>query len=142
MFSLSTRKISEQKTVIKEKYQIVSIVDVTNKDFPYQMILTYLSSKCPLSEVVDDLTHLLVPQMTTIITGDFNFDKTETNALSTFFASRMFQQVVPWPTHIQGRTLDHCYVSKNVQVQLTRHSPYYSDHSALCIKFHIEDHQL
>ena len=121
-------------------YQIMSTIDETNKDFPYQLILVYLSSKCPLSEVVEDLSRLLVPEMKTIITGDFNFDKKETNALSTFFKSRMFQQVVPWPTHIQGRTLDHLYVSKNVQVELTRHSPYYSDHSALCIKFLIEDH--
>ena len=137
MFSLSSRKMSQQTSVIKEKYQLMKVVDETTKDFPYQLILVYLSSGCPLSQVVDDLDCLLVPNMTTIITGDFNFDKKETNILTNFL-KESFLQVVNWPTHIQGRTLDHCYVSKNVNVQLTRHSPYYSDHSALCIDFNTQ----
>ena len=52
IFSLSTRKVSKQNTVIKEKYQIMSMIDETYKDFPYQVVLVYLSSKCPLPEVV------------------------------------------------------------------------------------------
>ena len=139
IFSLSTRKVSKQNTVIKEKYQIMSMIDETNKNFPYQVILVYLSSKCPLPEVVEDLSQLLVLDMTTIITGDFNFDRKETNVLSTFLTDRNFNQAVSLPTHIQGRTLDHCYTTSNVQVKLTRHSPYYSDHSALCIKFNVEE---
>ena len=135
MFSLRSRKMSKETTVISEKYQLMSILDETVSDSPYQVILVYLSSGCDLSQVVDHLFHLLIPEMTTIVTGDFNFDTTETNDLTTFLKDNLFSQVVPWPTHIQGRTLDHCYVSKNVHVKLTRYSPYYSDHSALCIKF-------
>ena len=73
--------------------------------------------------------------LTTIIVGDFNFDKSETNALTAFLNKRQFIQVVEWPTHKEGRTIDHCYVSKNTKVQVTRHSPYYSDHNGLCIQF-------
>ena len=135
IFSLSSRKMSNETTVIKEKYQLMTVVDKTVPNFPYQVVLVYLSTGCSLLQVVEDLSFLLVPNMTTIITGDFNFDKKKTNILTTFLRNNLFTQEVPWPTHIQGRTLDHCYVSKNVHVQLTRHSPYYSDHSALCIEF-------
>jgi len=44
-------------------------------------------------------------------------------------------QVVNFPTHKSGRMLDHCYVSNNTSVKVSRHSPYYSDHDALCIEF-------
>ena len=50
-----------------------------------------------------------------------------------------FNQLVTWPTHIQGGTLDHCYVPENVKLDITRHSPYFSDHSALIIEFQVED---
>ena len=76
-----------------------------------------------------------MPGTTTIVTGDFNFDKKETNSLTVFLGARMLRQLVNWPTQREGRTIDHCYVSKNARVQITRHSPYYSDHDALCIEF-------
>ena len=50
------------------------------------------------------------------------------------------KQLVEWPTHSGGRTIDHVYVSKNVKVNIVRYSPYYSDHDALCIQF--EDHEM
>ena len=127
--------MSHQTTVIKENYQMISVVDETIPNFSYQIILVYLSSGCNLSQVQEDLSYLLVPEMQTIITGDFNFDKKEENILTKFLRNNMFSQVVTFPTHIQGRTLDHCYVSKHVNVRLTRHSVYFSDHDALCIEF-------
>ena len=111
--------MSKETTVINEKYQLISILDETVSESPYQVILVYLSSGCDLSQVVDHLFHLLIPEMTTIVTGDFNFDTTETNDLTTFLKDNLFSQVVPWPTHIQGRTLNHCYGSRNVNVQFT-----------------------
>lgn len=99
------------------------------------MVLMYLSNGCSFSQVVQDLSCLLVPNFTTIIIGDLNFDKKDKNDLTSFLSKKKFSQQVSWPTHIQGRTLDHCYVSKNIHVKVTRHSPYYSDHSALCIEF-------
>ena len=110
-------------------------MDETNSNHPYQLVLVYASSGCPFLELVMDLKKLLHPEMTTIITGDFNFDKNETNALTKFLGQNKFTQVVDWPTHKQGRTIDHCYVSKKTRVQITRHSPYYSDHDGLCIEF-------
>ena len=72
------------------------------------------------------------------LSGDFNFDKKDVNAMTVFLKDKKFTQVVTWPTHSQGRTIDHCYVSENAKFNLTRHSPYYLDHSALCIEFEYE----
>ena len=82
-----------------------------------------------------DLKKLLLSNITVIVTGDFNFDRRESNALTCFLGAKMLQQIVKWPTHNKGRTIEHIYVSKNARVQVTRHSPYYSDHDALLIEF-------
>ena len=96
---------------------MMSVVDETDPNFPYQMVLMYLSNGCSFSQVVQDLSCLLVPNFTTIIIGDLNFDKKDKNDLTSFLSKKKFSQQVSWPTHIQGRTLDHCYVSKNIHVK-------------------------
>ena len=113
----------------------MSIVDETNPMLPYQLVLVYASSGCHFSEMVTDLERMLFSNMTIIITGDLNFDKNKENALTRFLKENNYDQVINWPTHKEGRTIDHCYVSRNARVQVTRHSPYYSDHDALCIQF-------
>ena len=74
-----------------------------------------------MTQVVDDLSHLLISEMRTIITGDCNFDKKEVNAMTVLLKDSKFTQVVTWPTHTQGRTLDHCYVSENTKVIAINH---------------------
>ena len=87
-----------------------------------------------MSEVVEDLKFMIIKGMKIIITGDFDFDHGEGNDLSIYLVNGIaVEQKETWPTHFQGRILDHCYT--NTMVDFTRHSPYYSDHSALCIKF-------
>jgi endonuclease/exonuclease/phosphatase family metal-dependent hydrolase len=46
-----------------------------------------------------------------------------------------FEQLVNKSTHDRRRTIDHCYVSKELKnnTKLKQYSPYYSDHDALCI---------
>ena len=136
MFSLSTRTLLPSKHKIsKEKYQLMSIVDTTVQGLTYQLVLVYASKGCAYWELVVDLKKLLLSNITVIVTGDFNFDRRESNALTCFLGAKMLQQIVKWPTHNKGRTIEHIYVSKNARVQVTRHSPYYSDHDALLIEF-------
>ena len=136
MFSLASRNLSHIRHKIStSNYQIMSVVDETEQNRPYQLVLVYCSSGCPFQKLVHDLEKILQPNITTLITGDFNFDTKETNSFTNFMKKRMFTQLVKWPTHKKGRTIDHLYVSKNTQVNVTRHSPYYSDHDALCIEF-------
>ena len=51
------------------------------------------------------------------------------------------EQLVTAPTHDWGRTLDQCFVSKELKhkIEVTQHSVYFSDHDALCIKYTSED---
>ena len=88
-----------------DKYQLISIVDETNPVIPYQMVLVYASSGCPLSKLARDLERMLFTNMITIITGDFNFDVKERNALTTFLNQRNFIQIVEGPTQKEGRTI-------------------------------------
>ena len=112
----------------------MAIADVTDPSHPYQLIIVYVSAGCLFKELVEDIKKLLDPDLTIIVTGDFNFNKTETNALTCFLGAKKLTQVVDWPTHKEGRTIDHVYAPKNA-VQVTRHVPYYSDHDGLCIQF-------
>ena len=114
----------------------MSILDETVKGYPYQLLLVYASKGCSMAELVKDLAKLLKQKWTTIITGDFNFDRKEENALTRFLSYQDYQQIVTWPTHDgAGNTLDHCYISKHTRVQLTRSSPHFSDHDSLIIQF-------
>ena len=136
IFSLLSRTLSQSKqTVSKEKYQIMAIIDKTNPYLSYQLVLLYVSSGCLYPELVWDLKKIIQRNMTAIVVGDFNFDHKETNEFTRYLEENSFKQVVNWPTHRDGRTIDQCYVSKGTRVQVTRHSPYYSDHDALVLEF-------
>ena len=136
IFSSSSRNPPQSKhKVAKDLYQLMSFVEKNDQTNPYQLVLIYASSGCPFQELAKDIEKLLNPEMTTLILGDFNFDRNEKNALTRLLSKKNFIQIVNFPMHKGGRTLDHCYISKNSMIKVSRHLPYYSDHSALCIEF-------
>ena len=100
---------------------------MTDQDHPYQLVLVYASAGCPFKELVEDLKELLHEDMPILVTGDFNFDRKTKNALTYFLETKELVQIVNWPTHKEGRSLDHVYAFKN-SVLVTTHLPYYSDH--------------
>jgi hypothetical protein len=136
LFSRNSKQSSGNIKVIKDNYQMLSIINGS-----VQLVLVYLSSNCSKAEVVKDLQDILREDLNSIIVGDVNFDKGENNELTRYLALQEFHQLVDVPTHdptstTTARTIDHCYVSKDLveKVELKIHSPYYSDHDALCIK--------
>ena len=58
-------KAAVQK-VIKEKYQLMSIVDTTVPTQPYQLVLVYASSGFSKQQLVEDLAELLLSDITNI----------------------------------------------------------------------------
>ena len=81
---------------------------------------------------VQNISRTLQPRIN--LTLD-NFDKDEENKLTKFFKSMGMVQLITQPTHNLGRTIDHCYVSQgHLQLDVKVMSPYYSDHSAICLK--------
>ena len=134
IFSPSCKNKRIIDKVLKEKFQLLSMTD----DF-VQFVLVYISSHCPLADVVLELQQILKSDKKVIITGDFNFDKNEKNALAKYLIAKKMVQVVTDPTHDGGRCIDHCYVPKELEekVVLKQYSPYYSDHDALCINLNL-----
>ena len=120
--------------IVSDKYQLLSIIDKE-----VQLVLVYISKNCPFEELKLDLVKLLKSEKKHVITGDFNFDKDEKNALTKYLGEKDFVQLVHTATHDDGRAIDHCYVPRDIKekVIIKQHSPYYSDHDALCINLNL-----
>jgi hypothetical protein len=75
-----------------------------------------------------------------VLTGDFNFEKEDKNALTKYFETLEFVQLVNTATHDGGRVIDLCYVPIDIadNVIVKQYSPYYSDHDALCINLNLD----
>ena len=99
-----------------------------------QVTTVYLSSGASLADVRKYVQHIYQPRFPQIILGDFNFDAKESNTLSRYFTEIGLKQLVNRPTHMEGRTIDHVYVSPELKCEITFKSPYYSDHVAVCVK--------
>ena len=103
------------------------------------IINVYRSNKGNSVELLKKLEEMLTPGISTLITGDFNicFLTNPNNRMSKGLINIGFQQLVNEPTHILGGHIDHVYWnSRNQEWEgpiLHRHSPYYSDHDAMCI---------
>jgi hypothetical protein len=131
-FSSTSRKSTCTTTVVMEKYQILSIIDQD-----VQLVIVYISKNCSFDELVLDLGKTLKSEKKHVITGDFNFDMEDKNALTKYFENLEFVQLVNSATHDDGRVIDHCYVPIDVadNIIVKQYSPYYSDHDALCISY-------
>ena len=119
--------------VIRATHQMITV----NFQEQFQLVLMYLSSECPYSQVVEDIQAMNLDYDGTFFVGDFNFDANESNALTKFMKSKDLCQMIDSPTHEKGRMIDHFYcpdaLSDIVNVKLVY--PFFSDHSAICVKF-------
>ena len=129
-FSSTSRNSMCSGKIVKDKYQLLSIIDQD-----VQLVLVYISKNCPFDELEMDLGKTLKSGKKHVITGDFNFHIDEKNTLTKYLEAKEFVQLVTSATHDGGRAIDHCYVPIDIadKVTLKQHSPYYSDHDALCI---------
>ena len=130
VFSSTSRRSIHSGAVIKEKYQMLSIIDQD-----VQLVIIYISKNCSFDELVLDLGKTLKPEKKHVVTGDFNFDKDDKNALTKYLENLEFVQLVNSATQDGGRVIDHCYVPIDIadNIIVKQYSPYYSDHDALCI---------
>ena len=102
-----------------------------------QLTVIYISSDANKGDVTKELRKIVDVNFPQLILGDFNFHHEDNNCLTNFLRGLELSQIVTEPTHIAGRTLDQVYVSKEIheKVSLDVQFKYYSDHSALQIKF-------
>ena len=130
-YILSYFKVEEVKKIVRPNFQIM-IISIKNK---FDIFSIYRSPSSHdvndfLKELIDDIN----PSKPTIICGDFNIDYKREHVLSQTLANLEFDQIVDTPTHIQGHILDHFYIRyPNILKKCFLHSPYYSDHDAICV---------
>ena len=80
-------------------------------------------------EFRDENLHLM-------IVGDFNIDTENFDVFTQHLINFDLVQLVKEPTHIEGRTIDHLWVSKNLpKIELSYQYPYYTQHKSLLVKF-------
>ena len=71
-----------------------------------------------------------------MIIGDFNIDARSFDVLIQHYHQYGLIQLVREPTHIEGRIIDHLWVSKSVpNLDLSYQYPYYTQHKSLIITF-------
>ena len=131
MFSMPLTSSKVAKKIAQEKFQLLSkVIGLC------QLTLLYITSDCSLDGVVDTLQHTMISNMSQIVIGDFNFNASEANILTKYLQNQNLVQIVQEPTHIAGRILDQCYISRDIEekLRLTIQSPYFTDHNSLCIE--------
>ena len=117
----------------EEKFQFMSFV---LKGYDVQLIIVYISKGCNLSNLAHEISQIIDSKLELMILGDFNFDKSESNALSKLFFKLNLKQLISNPTHIKGRTIDHVYIRKTLknEPKISLRYNYFSDHSSLSIQ--------
>ena len=125
-------KPSQSFQVCTKNFQIVSLPAMD-----FQLTVVYLSFKeAHLPDVIKAMEQILDLEIPQVILGDFNFDATEENCLKAYFSQMKLVQVINQPTHKDGRTLDHLYLSEELKERLEYdiQFKYYTDHSAIQMK--------
>ena len=103
-----------------------------------QLYIIYLSqtNNKVKEELWEKIKYLRVNNLELVIIGDFNVDANSSNVVTQNFLNYNLIQLVNEPTHIEGRTIDHLWVSKSLsKLDLSIQYPYYSQHKSLMIKF-------
>ena len=97
------------------------------------IIAMYISpAMSDMSKVIGEISDLVVPDRYTILCGDVNCDPCDSPLAMAMFGLG-FSQIVAEPTHIQGRTLDHLYITPRESLRdYFIHPLYFSDHDAVC----------
>ena len=77
-----------------------------------------------------------VKNLPMLMVGDFNIDARDSDVLTQYFMQNNLVQLIEEPTHIEGRIIDHMWVSKNLpKLELTLQYPYYTQHKSFIVKF-------
>ena len=117
-----------------EDFSLLSVTIYTD----IQLYVVYLSqaNNKVKERVWEKINEFRKKKFHTMIIGDFNLDAREFDVLTKHFIENDMVQLVKEPTHIEGRVIDHLWVSKNFpKLKLNLEYPYYTQHKSLVIKF-------
>ena len=132
LFTHVEDKIEATAQVSKYQSQKVDVINV------------YRSEEHSSSDLAKTIINMVSPNKATIVCGDFNicYRKTPGDKLIKELEHFGMKQLNKEPSHEEGGTIDHIYYQKSSEWKeptIERHSPYYSDHDALCITLEPEE---
>ena len=104
------------------------------------MVLYKLNNQ-PLMSFYDYLYYFVEAKDVDIIVGDFNIDACSKSRLSQILSE--YVQLIEFPTHKAGSTLDHASVKKSFlegyKVEIVLLNTYFSDHDVVRVKISKKD---
>ena len=122
------------KDITKEKYQMTKLASETK-----EIINIYKSSDAKDEEFRDDLIELINFNKETLVMGDFNicYINERSNLIVKALEDVRFVQHVKFPTHIEGRLIDHFYSfspGTNRDYDVKQQAQYFTDHDLIDIR--------
>ena len=105
----------------------------------FQLTVAYVSKEANLPDLKKALEQTLDRNLPQLLLGDFNFNPKEDNCVSGFLHEAGLSQAITQPTHQEGRTLDHLYLSGELKekIKFDVQFKYFTDHAALQIKLNV-----
>ena len=104
------------------------------------MVLYKLNNQ-PLVTFYDYLYYFVEAKEVDIVVGDFNIDACSKSRLPQILSE--YAQLIEFPTHIAGLTLDHAYVKKSFledyKGEIVVLNIYFSDHDTVRVKIPKKD---
>ncbi len=124
------------KTYCLNKCQILKVECKT-----VDIVTVYRSPNYKTTDhLLQKLYEIITPEKATILCGDFNIP-TAGSKFQKALQIIGFHQIVSFPTHIAGNTIDHVYIKfQDFKIMdVFQHSVYYSDHDTVCaiLKYHV-----
>ena len=133
---IKANKLMQSDNIKEETFQLTKLTS------PSVDVISVYRSKKSSQAIAKHLLKLIDLEKITVICGDFNicFKDDRQNWLIKFLEELGFQQLNREATHIAGGHIDHVYVNKQADVDVSLYSPYYcaKDHDALLMVVKLE----
>ena len=102
------------------------------------IINVYRSTGGDTKSFLEDLFSLLEPKKCTLILGDINicYNSETSNEVFKMMKSLGFKQLIKYPTHMEGRLIDHSFYycpDGSIDYRAIQQAQYYTDHDLIKI---------
>lgn len=125
------------KVTLLHSDNISQILSVAFGSYKVVMASVYKPQSASSSELLSSLQIAVETWCTTVIAGDFNFAPSDKayDSVTQFLHRHAFVNLITWPTHLAGRTIDHFYTKGIPNEKCACYAVYYSDHDAAVYRF-------
>ncbi len=132
MYVNSSIEVLVSETVVQKTFQSIKM-SLRELD----IIVIYQSPNYSNNALMSYLCSVLETDKNIVLCGDFNIPTQCSSKLTNLILQKGLSQMVSLPTHLDGNILDNFYLKTPTLTFLHYflHSPYFSDHEAVCAVF-------